>query len=71
MNKETFAFIMYMIHELANARDMAPGQIYKILKQYGCIENYLVPNYDILHTLGTEYLMEDISKYISLRGGRL
>lgn len=71
MNEKSFAFVMYLIHELANARNMAPGQIYKILKQYGCIDNYLVPNYDVLHTLGTEYLMEDIYKYVSVRGGEL
>lgn len=71
MNEQSFAFVVYLIHELANSRNAAPGDIYRTLKQYGCIDNYLVPNYDVLHTLGTEYLIEDINKYVSLRGGAL
>ena len=71
MNESSMAFTIYLIHELANSRNMTPGQIYRILKSCGCIDNYLVPNYDVLHTMGTEYLMDDVSNYVSDRGGLL
>ena len=44
-------------------------QIYRELKNSGCIDNYLVPNYDILHTMGTQYLVNDIRNYVASRGG--
>ena len=71
VNESSMAFTIYLIHELANSRNMTPGQIYRILKNCGCIDNYLVPNYDVLHTMGTEYLMDDVSHYVSARGGLL
>lgn len=71
MNESTMTFTVYMIHELANAKGIAPGKVYKILKQSGCIDDYLVPHYDVLHTMGSQYLMDDISGYVASRGGSL
>ena len=71
MNEASMTFTVYMIHELANARGMTPVDVYKILKQSGCIDNYLVPHYDVLHTMGTQYLIDDISGYVSSRGGAI
>ena len=53
MNESSMAFTIYLIHELANSRNMTPGQVYRILKNCGCIDNYLVPNYDVLHTMSS------------------
>ena len=44
-----------------------PSEVYKLLQKNGCIENYLVPHYDILHTQGTEYIVEDIKEYLGIR----
>lgn len=71
MNEDSFAFTVYMIHEIANKKGKTPGQIYKALKDCDCIDEYLVPCFDVLHTMGTEYLIEDIDQYVSLRGGTL
>ena len=71
MNEASMTFTVYMIHEIANAKGVAPGEVYKVLKQYGCIDNYLVPHYDVLHTMGTQYLMDDIRGYVASRGGVL
>lgn len=71
MNERSMTFTVYMIHELANAQGIAPGEVYKVLKQSGCIDNYLVPHYDVLHTMGTQYLIDDIRDYVATRGGSL
>ena len=68
MNKESFAFVIYMIHACANSWRKMPSEVYKLLQKNGCIENYLVPHYDILHTEGTEYIVEDIKEYLGIRG---
>lgn len=69
MDENSMSFTIYLIHELANEKNVAPGEIYRELKNSGCIDNYLVPNYDILHTMGTQYLVNDIRNYVASRGG--
>ena len=68
MSKPVFSYIMYMIHELAHAWNNTPGNVYFRLKNSGCIDDYLVPNYEVLHTLGTEYMINDVTEYLENRG---
>ena len=68
MNKETFSFVIYMLHACADKWQKLPSEVYRMLQSTGCIENYLVPHYDILHTQGTQYVVEDIEEYLGIRG---
>ncbi|MBE5808128.1 MAG: DUF3791 domain-containing protein [Clostridiales bacterium] len=68
VDQDTMAFVIYMIHRCANKWKDSPAQTYKILKEAGCIENYLVPHYDVLHTQSSDYVVNDIEKYIQRRG---
>ncbi len=68
MNQDSLAFVVYLIHACANRWCKLPSDVYKILKKTGCIDSYLVPNYEILHTQGTEYLVDDIQEYLDIRG---
>ena len=43
-------------------------RVYHILQSKGCIDGFLVPNYDVLHTQGTMYIVEDIQEYLKVRG---
>lgn len=38
------------------------------MKESGCLDEYLVPNYDVLHTQSTDYVVHDISEYLKNRG---
>ncbi len=69
MNKESFSFVVYMIHACANKWNMMPSEVYQKLQSVGCIQCYLVPHYDILHTQGTSYIVDDIKRYLEVRGG--
>lgn len=68
MDKESFSFVVYIIHACANKWNMMPSEVYRKLKSVGCIDGYLVPYYDILHTQGTRYLVEDVREYLEVRG---
>lgn len=59
MNKESFSFIVYMIHACANKWNMMPSEVYRKLQSEGCIDGYLVPHFDILHTQGTRYFIRE------------
>lgn len=71
MNQDSMEFVVYMIHACANKWKLSPKQVYGKLQEAGCIDEYLVPNYDILHTQGSAYLVDDIRKYLRIRGVRI
>ena len=68
MNQEIFSFVIYMIHVCANQWEQKPSEVYKNMKSTDCIKGFLVPNYEILHTQSTKYIMEDIKEYFHVRG---
>ncbi len=68
MNRESFSFVVYMIHACANKWNKRPSDVYRSLQGSGCIDNYLVPHYEILHTQGTDLVVSDIEEYMKMRG---
>ncbi|MBR6215309.1 MAG: DUF3791 domain-containing protein [Spirochaetaceae bacterium] len=61
-------FIVFLINHLADKLNESVSEIYRKLKQVNAISGYIEPCYDVLHTLGAEYLMEDLQEYAKLRG---
>ena len=47
---------------------MSAGEVYRRLKRSGILTEYIVPSYDVLHTFGKEYLMEDLTDYMREKG---
>jgi hypothetical protein len=68
MNNDSMEFVVYLIHACAHRWKLTPKQVYHKLKETDCINKYLVPNYDVLHTQGSDYLVDDIEKYLAIRG---
>ncbi len=68
MNRDTFAFVVYMIHRCANQWGRSPSDVYRVLNESGCIQAYLVPHYDVLHTQSSRFVMNDIRQYLQKRG---
>ena len=68
MNRNSMAFVVYMIHRCASRWGLSPAAVYRKLKESGCIETYLVPHYDALHTQSSEYILKDIELYLRSRG---
>ena len=68
MNKDTFPFVVYLIHACADRWGRTPKQVYTAMKSAKCIDKYLLPHYEILHTQSTEYLVDDIYEYLNVRG---
>ncbi|MFI3214138.1 MAG: DUF3791 domain-containing protein [Eubacteriales bacterium] len=42
-----------------------------ILNSTGILDDYVISCYDTLHTLGKEYLIEDITEFVREKGVRL
>lgn len=71
MTKESFSFVVYMIHACANKWGKLPSEVYSLLSQSDCIDKFLVENFDILHTQSTNYIVEDIAEYLGNRGFKI
>lgn len=69
MNSSNLTFIVYVIHQLADTWGQPPAKVYDTLTRTGVMKDYLIPYYDVLHTLGREYLVDDISGMVLERGG--
>ena len=40
---------------------MSPQKVYSILNKSKVLDNYIIHHYDVLHTLGKEYLVDDVT----------
>ena len=67
MKKEVLEFIVYMIHACSKKWGISPAMVYRKLEEKNCIKKYLIPHYEILHTQGTGFVVEDIEEYIRIR----
>ncbi len=68
MNKDTLEFVTYCISKLAGILKLPQREVYRRLKESGILYEYLVPSYDVLHTFGSRYLMEDLMDYMREKG---
>lgn len=68
MSREVTEFVIYIINEISNVKNIYPSKIYSVLDKTGCIKDYLVPFYDVLHTLSSQQVVDDVLEYISVRG---
>ena len=66
--KKELSFSIFMIYSLADKWNMTPVAVYNILNTTGILDNYVIACYDVLHTQGKEYLVEDITDYVREKG---
>lgn len=59
---------MFLIHRLSEAWGISPCDVYRKLTAVGIMDDYIIPFYDVLHTLGAEYLVSDITELARKRG---
>lgn len=66
---ESFEFFTYCLEKYAQAKGLSGLQAIAILKRYGA-DDYLIDHYDLLHTQGTGYVMDEIDRFIQRRKRR-
>lgn len=68
LNKAELLFVLFCVDFVACKLNQSPVQIYQKLKQSGLLQDYLIDNYEILHTLGKDYLVDDIIRLMQEKG---
>lgn len=69
MGQDELKFIVFLIHQLSESWHMPSNKVYDILQRKGILDDYIIPCYDVLHTLGSQCLVEDINEFVKERGG--
>lgn len=60
-----------MIYSLAEKWKKTPSEVYKLLNRTGILDEYIIECYDTLHTLGKEYLVQDVTEFVIEKGGSI
>lgn len=68
MDKKTLEFVTWLISRLADWLALPQNEVYSRLKKSGILYDYIVPSYDVLHTFGSPYLMDDITDFMKKKG---
>lgn len=59
---------LFCIDFVAQKLAMPTEIVYQKLKESGLLQNYIIDNYGTLHTLGKDYLVDDIIGLMQERG---
>ena len=66
---EEFEFYTYCLEKYAQAKGITGLQALALLKRYGA-DDFLIDHYDLLHTQGTGYVIDELDRLIQKRKRR-
>ena len=68
-NARELEFAVFCIENLASALGRPADAVYRALSgENGLLRRYILPSYDVLHTQGKEYIVEDILDAMNTHG---
>lgn len=68
LEKKELTFVVFILHALGQHWNMTTPEVYDILNSTGILDDYIIKCYDVLHMLGKEYLVEDITEFVREKG---
>lgn len=69
MNKDELEFIIFSIENVGLRLGISGGKAYELLsKESNILKEYILPNYEMLHTQSKEYIVSDIIEYMQSEG---
>ena len=69
ISHEEFEFYTYCLEKYAQAKGLTGLQALALLKHYGA-DDFLIDHYDLLHTQGTGYVIDELDRLIQKRKRR-
>ena len=68
MQEYQLDFVTYCVGNLADRLNMSASKVYKMLRATDILNGYMIPCYDVRHTFGKEYIMDDLINLLKKRG---
>ena len=69
VSREAFEFFTYTLEKYSISKGISGFQALALFKEYGADE-FLLNHYDLLHTQGTGYVIDEIQRFIDRRKKR-
>ncbi len=69
MDSKELEFVVFIVHKLALAWNKSASSVYKTLKDTNILDEYIISQYEVLHSLGEQYLVNDITELVEERQG--
>lgn len=69
VTREEFEFYTYCLEKYAQAKGITGLQAFSLLKRYEA-DLFLINHYDLLHTQGTGYVIDELDRFIQRRKRR-
>ena len=66
VDKAIFEFYTYCLESYATSKQISGIRAWVLFKETGA-DKYVIDNYDLLHTQGLEYILDDIQRFIKRR----
>lgn len=60
MSEKELEFVTFCIGNLSDRLNKSQTEVYNLLNDSGILQDYIVDSYDVLHTFGKDYLMDDL-----------
>lgn len=67
-NISELEFVVFCIENIAIRLGVNAGRVYRALEDSHILHGYIVPEYDVLHTLSKDYIVDDILMVMQERG---
>lgn len=67
-NIDQLEFAIFCIENIAARLGIDAKQVYQALEDSDILISYIVPGYDVLHTQGKDYIVDDILSVMETRG---
>lgn len=68
MQEYQLDFVTYCVGNLADRLNISASKVYKMLRSTDILNGYMISCYDVLHTFGKEYIMDDLINLLKKRG---
>lgn len=69
LNRDELEFVVFCVENVGQKLGKTGDEVYRLLTNDSSIlEEYIVPNIDILHTLSKDYIVEDLVEYMQSEG---
>ena len=66
VSREAFEFYTYCLEKFALAKEVSGLQAFALFKEYQ-VDEFLIDHFNLLHTQGTEYVLDEIQRFINKR----
>lgn len=69
LRREELEFLVFCIENIGQELGITGDKVYRLLtKNSRILKDYMIPNYEILHTQSKEYIVADIIEYMQAEG---